>query len=58
MEVAICTINYREWFGTAASYPCCGDFHNKGSPLSEDQYTILCYLAIAGEQHWRSGSSD
>ena len=30
-----CTVNYRERFGTTASCPHCGGFHNRGSPLSE-----------------------
>ena len=32
---SLCTVNYREQFGTAVSCPHCGGFHNRGSPLSE-----------------------
>ena len=32
---SLCTVNYREWFGTTGFCVHCGGFRKKGSPLSE-----------------------
>ena len=40
---SLCTVNYRDWFGTAAIYPHCGSFRNTRSQLLEvSLYSETC----------------
>ena len=41
----LCTVNYREWFGTAASCLHSESFRNRGSPLSEVPLYLIHNLA-------------